>query len=72
MKWEELPCDLIYLILKYRRLVTCGYNASLYIQKIWRSYKIKVLIGRYRLLRYLKEFRLWNPNINEFIIRSKL
>ena len=72
MNWDSLSYDIINLILKYRKIITCGENASIYIQKIWKSYKIKILIGRYNLLRYLKEFRIWNPNINEFLIRSKL
>ena len=42
------------------------------IQKQWYKYRTKVLIGRFHMLRYLKDFRMWNPTIDEFLSRSKL
>ena len=72
MKWDNLPDDIIIIILKYRRYLTCSNFASLIIQKNWRRYKIKILIERFKFLRYIKDFRFWNPTITEFIIRSKI
>ena len=72
MYWDYLPDEIINIIMKFRKILTCGNKVSTYIQTRWRSYKTKVLIGRFRLLRYLKDFRIWNPTIQEFITRSKL
>lgn len=72
MKWHDLPDDIITIILQYRKYFTCSNFASLIIQKNWRRYKIKILIERFKFLRYIKDFRFWNPTITEFIIRSKI
>ena len=72
MYWDNLPDEIINIIMKIRKILTCGNKASTYIQVRWRSYKTKVLIGRFRLLRYLRDFRIWNPTIQDFITRSKL
>lgn len=60
--------DLIEVILEWRKCIL----ASITIQKLWRSYRIKVLIGRFRLLRYIKDFRSWNPSITVFLNRAIL
>ena len=60
--------DLIEVILEWRKYIL----ASIIIQKIWRSYRIKVLIGRFHLLRYLKDFRSWNPSVTVFLNRAVL
>ena len=72
MNWDILPDDIIKLILKFRKLNTCGNNCARKIQSIWRCYKTRVLIGRFRLLKYLRDFRQFNPNIQEFVLRSRL
>ena len=72
MNWDILPDDIIKLILKFRKLNTCGNNCATKIQSIWRCYKTRVLIGRYKLLRYMPVFRNFNPNVFIFISRSKL
>ena len=72
MNWDNLPDDIIKYIMYHRKLKTC-YNKPIYkIQSIWRCYRTRVLIGRFKMLRYLKEFKIYNPNIFDFINRSKL
>ena len=72
MKWDNLPNELINKILSYRRNLILTKISSIKIQSIWRMYRTKVLIGRFKMLKYLKEFKKWNPSINIFIKRSKL
>ena len=72
MNWDNLPDDIIQYILQFRKIITCDYYAAIFIQSIWRCYRTRVLIGRFHLLRYLKDFRIWNPTIIEFINRSRL
>ena len=73
MNWDNLPKEIILIIMLYRQQMTCGHIKKIIkIQSWWRYYKIKILIQIFKMLRYIKEFRKWNPNINEFIIRSKL
>ncbi len=72
MKWDYLPNDLIEIILQYRKLLTCNNPAATKIQSVWRCYRTRVLIGRFHMLRYFREFRLWNPDIFLFLKRSKL
>ena len=72
MNWDNLPDDIIRMILNLRREITCGNKAAKYIQNIWNKYKIKILTGRYHMLKYLKDFREWNPTLEQFLSRSKL
>lgn len=72
MKWDFLPKDIINKILYDRKVITSYKNISLFIQKIWRAFRIKILINRFKTLNSLKEFKIWNPNIQTFLIRSKL
>ena len=70
--WDLLPIEIINIIMYYRKILTCGNKIVNKIISIWKCYKIRVLIGRFKMLRYLKEFKLFNPNIKEFLLRSKL
>tara|TARA_B100001093_G_C26842477_1_gene1021207 strand:+ start:2111 stop:2329 length:219 start_codon:yes stop_codon:yes gene_type:complete len=72
MKWDDLPVEIVNYIMDFRKLKTSGYKASTKIQCIWKCYRTRVLIGRYKMLRYLKDFKIWNPNIQEFLLRSRL
>ncbi len=72
MNWDILPDDIIKIILNFRREITCGNNAAKFIQKKWNKYRNRVLIGRFNMLKYLKDFREWNPTLEEFLSRSKL
>jgi hypothetical protein len=71
MKWDNLPTELIKLILHFRKSFVESKIAS-YIQASWKKYKTKILIGRFKLLKNIKQFKEWNPDINTFILRSKL
>ena len=70
--WDLLPNEIIRIILFHRKNLTCKEPASIKIQSLWKCYKTRVLIGRFKMLRYLKDFRKWNPTIQEFITRSCL
>jgi len=72
MNWDNLPNDIIKIILNFRREITCGNKAAKCIQDKWNKYKIKILTGRYHMLKYLKDFRRWNPTLEEFLSRSRL
>ena len=72
MNWNNLPDDLVRYILFFRKLLMCNHPAATKIQSVWNCYRIRVLIGRFHMLRYLKDFKKWNPTINEFLKRSKL
>ena len=72
MRWDKLPNDIHSLIFYYRKLLTCGNYAASKIVATWRCYKTRILISRFKILRYLQEFRLFNPSLKEFLLRSKL
>ena len=63
---HHLPHDLqrhiLLLILSDRQRVRCARHA----QRARRGYRIRVLVGRFRMLRYLHSFREWNPTIELF------
>tara|TARA_B100000424_G_scaffold263847_1_gene251588 strand:+ start:84 stop:302 length:219 start_codon:yes stop_codon:yes gene_type:complete len=72
MKWDDLPDEIVNYIMNFRKFKTSGFKASIKIQSLWKSYRTRVLIGRFKMLRYLKDFRNWNPTIQEFLLRSRL
>lgn len=72
MRWDDIPDDILKIIMYYRKLFTCCEIASTKIISTWKCYKIRILIGRFKMIRYLKDFRLFNPSIKTFLIRSKL
>lgn len=72
MFWDDLPLEIIKIILYYRKKITCSHKAIIKIQSMWRCYKIKALIKRFKIVRYLKEFKKYNPNIHIFLLRSRL
>ena len=72
MNWDNLPDDLVRYILFFRKLLMCNHPAATKIQSVWNCYRIRVLIGRFHMLRYLKDFKKWNPTIIEFLKRSRL
>lgn len=72
MNWDSLPIEIKDFIYQIRKEIMYSNKSSIKIQSIWRCYKTRVLIGRYKMLRYLKEFRYYNHSINTFILKSKL
>lgn len=72
MNWDKLPLEIIDKILKIRKFLTCSNKCASIIQKNWKRYRIIILMGRFQLLKYLKDFRVWNPSIQQFLIRSRI
>lgn len=72
MNWDNLPDDIIKIILSFRREISCGNKAAKIIQNKWNKYRNRILIGRFNMLKYLKDFREWNPTLEEFLSRSRL
>ena len=72
MNWDLLPYDITNLIFIFRKKLMYFKFSIIKIQSMWRLYRIKKLFSRYMLLRYIKEFRYYNPNINIFFQKSKL
>lgn len=72
MNWDSLPSEIINIILSYRKIFTCGDYCATKIKSTWLCYRTRVLIGRFRMLRYLREFRELNPNLRDFLLRSRL
>ena len=62
--WSDLPDDIQLYILTIR--------AATSIQARWRGYRVKVLLGRFRLLRYVRVFAEFNATIQIFMSRSHL
>lgn len=72
MNWDELPQEIINIILSYRKIFTCDNYCATKIKSAWVCYRTRVLIGRFRMLRYLRDFRELNPTLQEFLLRSRL
>ncbi len=72
MNWNYLPNDIIKYILLYRKQLTMSLKAFYIISNRWKTYRTRVLYGRFKMLRYLKDFRIWNPTIQEFLLCSRL
>ena len=70
--WDVLPPDLTQLILQLRRQLMVPPAAARRIQTCWRRYRTVVLLGRFRMLRYLLQFREWNPSASAFLARARL
>jgi hypothetical protein len=72
MSWDKLSDDIIEYIIFLTKLETLKSKAAIKIQSKWKCYKLKILIKRFKTLRYLKDFKIWNPNIQDFLLRSRL
>ena len=69
--WDDLPPDLVGHILGF----VCRHvddRAARRVQRVWHGYRTRVLIGRFRMLRYLLVFRTFNPSIVTFLRRARL
>jgi hypothetical protein len=68
--WRQLPAELTLLVLRFRARLLAGHARR--IQTAWRGYRARVLLGRFRMLRYLRDFREWNPSAPNFLRRARL
>ena len=68
--WSTLPDELGLLILDF--VLRARHEAAVRIQASFRLYRTRVLMGRYSMLRYLKDFREWNPSLRHFLMHSRL
>lgn len=72
MNWDSLPTELINIILTYRKIFTCGHYCATRIKSSWICYRTRVLINRFMMLQYFREFRELNPTLRQFLLRSRL
>ena len=72
MKWDDLPEEIINIIFRYRKLLTCQNYFATKIRSKWLQYRTRILIKRFIMLRYLSEFRRLNPTLKIFLLRSRL
>lgn len=70
--WHRLPTDVILLILGLHGRRVRDDVTTRRLQSVWRGYRVRVLLGRFRMLRYLQEFRVWNPSASTFLRRAQL
>ena len=70
--WDALPAELRAEVFMWRRRLMLPQRSAVRIQAQWRQYRTRVLLGRFRMLRYLHEFRQWNPSAQTFIARARL
>ena len=54
------------------RALSLPRRSAARIQAAWRRYRVRVLVGRFRMLRYLHAFREWNPSVGVFLRRARL
>ena len=62
---DDLPAELRLIIFRYLNH-TMRREAAVAIQTSWRRYRAYVLVKRYLMLRYLREFRR-NPRVSVFL-----
>ena len=72
MNWDQLPNDIISLIFWLRRNIMVRKKAALMLASRWKTYRTRILFGRFKMLRYLQEFRTYNPSIQQFLARARL
>ena len=72
MTWETLPTDVTLHILALRGRMRHEDASACRVQRIWRGYRLRIMLGRFRMLRYLAAFREWNPDVGTFLRRARL
>ena len=72
MHWDSLPSELKTCIMEWRTVLMVPHGAARRIQRRWRVYRTRVLIGRFRMLRYLLAFQQWNPSVSTFLANASL
>lgn len=71
MRWDALPKDVTAYILLLRRTAMRRTPSALAIQSSFRRHRVRHLVAQYQTLRYLHEFRRWNPSLSAFLTRSR-
>jgi hypothetical protein len=72
MPWSALPTELVLDILGRRAALIRRETRARAVQAAWRGYRVRVLLGRFHMLRYLAEFRRHNPDVRAFVRRARL
>lgn len=73
--WDALPNDVTLLILAWRTRLRRRIRMEAVarrVQAAWHGYRVRVLLGRFRMMRYLRAFREWNPDVFTFLLRARL
>lgn len=70
--WSALPPELVLDILARRAHAIGSERRARAVQSAWRGYRVRVLLGRYHMLRYLADFRRYNPDVRCFVRRARL
>lgn len=70
--WSTLPHDLLLKIVSLRGAMLRSETAAVCVQRHWQGYRVRALMSRFRLLRYLKIFRKYNPCARIFMTRARL
>lgn len=70
--WDDLPSEVRVHIARMAHREERTNAAALAVQRAWAGYRTRILIGRFRMLQYLREFLLWNPSLSEFMRRARL
>lgn len=68
--WARLPDDVGRRILRFHRRIRDASCAR--IQARWRCYRARVLLGRFRMLCYLQDFRRHRPAAADFLAAARL
>lgn len=67
-----LPNDIILKIISIRGKALREEAAVVCVQRHWKGYRVRALLERFRILRYLRVFMEYNPCIRVFIKRARL
>lgn len=68
--WQDLPIELTLLILRFHRQLRS--QAVIRIASAWRGYRLRILLGRYKMLRHIRIFQVFNADIFMFLMRARL
>ena len=67
MNFHDLPDDIISLIMFFRKIKTAAKKATSYIKAHWYGYRTRVLLGRFKMLKYLHLCTFKTPILRQVI-----
>lgn len=70
--WSDLPTEVTLHILQLRAQMLRAERVATRVQRAWRGYRTRILLGRFHMLRYLAVFRKYNPDVITFLRRTRL